>query len=149
MIFVVPPVTAVASWYGDAPGEHGGPIACSTGRLNANALGVAALRWTCGTRLTICTATSCVTASVVDHGPYVPGRDLDLTRRTVTALGLRLSTGLYRVRVTDTGGRVEMAVVRVTRRHARDGERTVFFEDYSGTIVYGRGLALDVREDAR
>lgn len=56
------------------------------------------------------------------------------------------SCGVIAIR---TRGRVEIAVVRATRRHARNGERTVFFEDYSGTIVYGRGLALDVREDAR
>ena len=99
-----PAVVVVASWYGDSPLEHQGSIACGTGRLNAYATGVAALRWPCGARLRLCAATRCTEATVVDRGPYVAGRGLDLLPRVVRALGLPLSRGLYRVSVVPTGG---------------------------------------------
>lgn len=94
----------VASWYGDA--EMGGPIACGTGNLNGWALGVASRTLPCGTVIRICTlgaAQKCIEAPVVDRGPYVTGRDLDMTFGTVRRLHLRLETGLYRLWYAKTG----------------------------------------------
>lgn len=92
----------VMSWYGDAPGEAGGPIACGTGKLNARALAVAMRRDSgvkCGQRIVLCADDTgrCVWVRVLDRGPYVAGRDIDALPRVVQLLGLSLSRGVYRV----------------------------------------------------
>lgn len=48
-----------------------------------------------GTRLLVC-ASSCVTVTVQDRGPYVEGRDLDLSRDAFAVLA-PLSAGVVRV----------------------------------------------------
>lgn len=65
-----------ASWYG--PGFYGHPMACG-GRLATSTIGVAHRWLRCGTRLTICYRLRCSAAVVVDRGPFVRGRELDLT----------------------------------------------------------------------
>lgn len=65
-----------ASWYG--PGLYGGRTACG-GRLTATVLGVANKTLPCGTRVTFRLHGRSVTARVIDRGPYVSGRDWDLT----------------------------------------------------------------------
>lgn len=65
-----------ASWYG--PGFIGGRTACG-GTLGAGTLGVANKTLPCGTRVTFHYRGHTVTARVVDRGPYVAGRDWDLT----------------------------------------------------------------------
>jgi len=54
----------------------------------------------CGTRVRVC-YTRCVTARVRDRGPYVAGRDFDLSLETADAAGVPY--GVYRVRVTVLG----------------------------------------------
>src|SRR5690242_16793733 len=67
---------SVASWYG--PGFIGGRTACGT-TLGAGTLGVANKTLPCGTRVTFHYGGHTVTARVVDRGPYVAGREWDLT----------------------------------------------------------------------
>ena len=66
----------LASWYG--PGFIGGRTACGT-TLSAGVLGVANKTLPCGSRVTLHYHGHTVTARVVDRGPYVAGRDWDLT----------------------------------------------------------------------
>ena len=67
---------AAASWYG--PGFIGGRTACG-GTLGAGTLGVANKTLPCGTHVTFHYHRHTVTARVVDRGPYVAGREWDLT----------------------------------------------------------------------
>ncbi|MGH2871146.1 MAG: septal ring lytic transglycosylase RlpA family protein [Solirubrobacteraceae bacterium] len=69
---------SVASWYYD-----GGATACG---FHAS-LGVANRTLPCGTRVTIRHGPHTVTAVVDDRGPYVWGRDWDLSETTAAALG--------------------------------------------------------------
>jgi rare lipoprotein A len=78
-----------ASWYG--PGFYGGRTACG-GRLGAGTLGVAHRSLPCGTRVTFRYRGRSVTVPVIDRGPFVGGREWDLTG--ATKLRLRFpSTG--------------------------------------------------------
>lgn len=67
---------AAASWYG--PGFIGGRTACGS-TLGAGTLGVANKTLPCGARVTFHYHGHTVTARVVDRGPYVAGREWDLT----------------------------------------------------------------------
>lgn len=81
---------AVASWYG--PGFYGGRLACG-GTLTPGTLGVASKTLPCGTKVTLKYHGRMVRVPVVDRGPYVPGREYDLTAATKAALGFG-STGV-------------------------------------------------------
>lgn len=65
-----------ASWYG--PGLYGGALACG-GRLKPSTVGVAHKTLPCGTRVTFRLGRRTVTAPVIDRGPFVSGREWDLT----------------------------------------------------------------------
>jgi rare lipoprotein A len=78
-----------ASWYG--PGFYGGRTACGW-RLGAGTLGVAHKSLPCGTRVTFRYRGRSVTVPVIDRGPYVGGRQWDLTGATKSRLGFP-STG--------------------------------------------------------
>lgn len=80
---------AVASWYG--PGLYGGHLACG-GTLSAGTLGVAHKSLPCGTKVTLHYKGRTVRVPVVDRGPYVGGREFDLTAATKARLGFG-STG--------------------------------------------------------
>jgi rare lipoprotein A (peptidoglycan hydrolase) len=67
---------SVASWYG--PGFIGGRTACG-GTLSAGTMGVANKTLPCGARVTFRYGGHTVRARVVDRGPYVAGREWDLT----------------------------------------------------------------------
>jgi rare lipoprotein A len=73
----------VVSWYG--PGFFGGPLACG-GSLGAGTMGVANKTLPCGTRVTLRYRGHTVRVRVIDRGPYVGGREYDLTSATRTAL---------------------------------------------------------------
>jgi rare lipoprotein A len=77
---------AVASWYG--PGFFGSHLACG-GRLTPGTLGVANKRLPCGTKVTLRYRGRSVRVPVVDRGPYVAGREYDLTSATKARLGFR------------------------------------------------------------
>jgi len=70
-----------ASWYGG-----GGSLACG-GWLTSSTLGVANKTLPCGTRVTLRYDGRTVRVPVVDRGPYVEGREYDLTEATKRALG--------------------------------------------------------------
>ncbi len=70
---------ASASYYG--PGLYGGALACG-GTLQPGTLGVANKTLPCGSKVTLRYRGRTVTVPVVDRGPYVAGRDFDLTAAT-------------------------------------------------------------------
>jgi rare lipoprotein A len=70
---------AAASYYG--PGLYGGALACG-GTLEPGTLGVAHMTLPCGTRVRLLYRGRAVTVRVIDRGPYVGGRDFDLTEAT-------------------------------------------------------------------
>lgn len=78
---------AGASWYGG-----GGTMACG-GTLTSSTLGVANKTLPCGTMVTLRYGARSVRVPVVDRGPYVEGREYDLTEATKAALGFG-DTGL-------------------------------------------------------
>jgi rare lipoprotein A (peptidoglycan hydrolase) len=69
------------SWYGG-----GGALACG-GRLSSGTMGVASRTLACGTLVTLRYSGRSVRVPVVDRGPFVPGREFDLTEATRQALG--------------------------------------------------------------
>jgi rare lipoprotein A (peptidoglycan hydrolase) len=75
-----------ASYYG--PGLYGGGLACG-GTLSPGTIGVAHKTLPCGTKVTFKVGSRLVTARVIDRGPYIGGRDWDLT----TALRNKLRFG--------------------------------------------------------
>ena len=81
--------TAYASYYG--PGLYGGALACG-GSLQPSTLGVAHKTLPCGSRVTLRYHGRNVRVRVIDRGPYVGGRDYDLTEATKNRLGFP-STG--------------------------------------------------------
>ncbi|MDQ1701586.1 MAG: rare lipoprotein [Frankiaceae bacterium] len=80
---------AFASWYG--PGLYGQKLGCG-GTLTPGTIGVAHKTLPCGTRLTLRYRGRTVRARVIDRGPYVGGREFDLTAATKQRLGFG-STG--------------------------------------------------------
>lgn len=65
----------------------GTPLACG-GRLEPGRLGVAHRTLPCGAHVTFRHGDRTVTVPVVDRGPYVPGRDFDLTPAAAERLGV-------------------------------------------------------------
>ena len=74
---------AAASWYG--PGLYGGHLGCG-GTLTPGRLGVANKSLPCGTKLTLRHGGHSVRVRVIDRGPYVAGREFDLTAATARRL---------------------------------------------------------------
>jgi rare lipoprotein A (peptidoglycan hydrolase) len=70
---------AAVSWYG--PGLYGNKLSCG-GRLTPGTLGVAHKTLPCGTRVTLRRGGRVIRVRVVDRGPYVGGREFDLTSAT-------------------------------------------------------------------
>jgi peptidoglycan lytic transglycosylase len=75
---------AYASWYG--PGLYGNPLGCG-GTLSAGQLGVAHKSLPCGTMVTFRHSGRSVRVPVIDRGPYVGGREFDLTAATANRIG--------------------------------------------------------------
>ncbi|MBS1861750.1 MAG: RlpA-like double-psi beta-barrel domain-containing protein [Actinobacteria bacterium] len=74
---------AGASYYG--PGLYGNGVACG-GTLEPGTLGVANKTLPCGTKVKLRYRGRQVTVPVIDRGPYVAGREYDLTEATKKAL---------------------------------------------------------------
>lgn len=72
---------AEASWYGG-----GGGLACG-GQLTSTTMGVANKTLPCGSLVTLRYGARAVRVRVIDRGPYVAGREFDLTEATKRALG--------------------------------------------------------------
>jgi hypothetical protein len=77
---------ANASWYG--PGLYGNRLGCG-GRLKPGRLGVAHKSLPCGSRVTLRHRGRSVRVRVIDRGPYVGGREYDLTEATARKLRFR------------------------------------------------------------
>ena len=75
---------AGASYYG--PGLYGNGVACG-GTLTPGTMGVANKTLPCGTKVKLRYHGRSVTVPVIDRGPYVAGRDYDLTEATKLRLG--------------------------------------------------------------
>lgn len=75
---------AGASYYG--PGLYGNGVACG-GTLMPGTMGVANKTLPCGTRVKLRYHGRSVTVPVIDRGPYVAGRDYDLTTAVKEKLG--------------------------------------------------------------
>ncbi len=75
---------AGASYYG--PGLYGNGVACG-GTLMPGTMGVANKTLPCGTMVKLRYHGRTVTVPVIDRGPYVAGRDYDLTEATKNRLG--------------------------------------------------------------
>ena len=75
---------AYASWYG--PGLYGNRTACGQ-TLGYSTLGVAHKSLPCGAKVTFKKGAREVTVRVIDRGPYVGGREYDLTAATARRLG--------------------------------------------------------------
>lgn len=73
-----------ASYYG--PGLYGNGVACG-GTLLPHTIGVAHKTLPCGTKVKLRYHGRTVTAPVIDRGPYVAGRDYDLTEAVKERLG--------------------------------------------------------------
>jgi rare lipoprotein A len=74
---------ANASWYG--PGLYGNHLGCG-GTLTTGRLGVANKSLPCGTKVTLRNHGRAVRVAVIDRGPYVAGREYDLTAATAQRL---------------------------------------------------------------
>ncbi|MCX6393279.1 MAG: septal ring lytic transglycosylase RlpA family protein, partial [Solirubrobacterales bacterium] len=72
---------AGASWYG----LYGDPVACG-GVLHRETVGVAHKTLPCGTKVTISYRGRTIVARVIDRGPYISGREFDLTGAAARAL---------------------------------------------------------------
>ncbi len=97
-------VWVTASWYG--PGFYGNRLPCwqwlqANGKpitLQADTWGVANKTLPCGTVLILTHGANTVTVPVVDRGPYIAGRDLDLSPAVKAALACTdLCTVLMRI----------------------------------------------------
>jgi rare lipoprotein A (peptidoglycan hydrolase) len=70
---------AYASWYG--PGLYGNRLACG-GTLKPSTLGVAHKRLPCGSKVRLRYGGRGIVVRVIDRGPFVAGREFDLTAAT-------------------------------------------------------------------
>jgi hypothetical protein len=73
----------LASWYG--PGFYGNRTACGQ-TYTPEIIGVAHKTLPCGTLITLTYGARTMTVPVIDRGPYVAGRTLDLSNATRLAL---------------------------------------------------------------
>lgn len=90
-------ITGTASWYG--PGFHGRRT--SSGSVyNQEDLSAASMLFPLGTQLMVTNLANGQSVEVLvnDHGPYVNGRDLDLSHRAADVLGI-IKPGVARVRM--------------------------------------------------
>lgn len=78
--------TASTYGYCGVPGEPCGGMACDGMKVRPGTWGVAHKTLPCGTILKVCVGKRCRRVRVRDRGPFVAGRDIDLTWRVGRAL---------------------------------------------------------------
>ncbi|MGK2931452.1 MAG: RlpA-like double-psi beta-barrel domain-containing protein [Solirubrobacterales bacterium] len=83
-----------ASWYG--PGLYGNGVACG-GTLRPSTVGVAHKTLPCGSTVLVGYRGRFLKTKVIDRGPYIAGRSLDLTYAGADALGF-IDAGVANVR---------------------------------------------------
>lgn len=77
---------ATASWYG--PGFFGRKTACGI-KLTRRTVGVAHKKLPCGTKVEIYHRNRTIVVPVIDRGPFIAGRQWDLTQAAAESVGLR------------------------------------------------------------
>ena len=95
MLPLLTTLSVITSWYG--PGFHG-RLTASGSRFNQQALTAAHKTLPFGTKLRVCFK-RCAVVRVNDRGPYIHGRELDLSKGAADAIGLT-GSGVGRVTVT-------------------------------------------------
>jgi rare lipoprotein A (peptidoglycan hydrolase) len=98
------------SYYGNGDNDecgknrpcHGSFTACGQ-VFNKNHITVANKTLPCGTPVRFCTSNKCVVAKVTDRGPFVKGRQFDLSLGAARYLGI-IEQGVARVKATVLGG---------------------------------------------
>ncbi|MEO6027680.1 MAG: septal ring lytic transglycosylase RlpA family protein [Candidatus Binatia bacterium] len=107
-----------ASWYG---AWHRGRPTASGARFDEHALTAAHPTLPLGTRATVTNLATGASIDVVvnDRGPYVYGRDIDLSRAAAQAIGvIRAGSAAVRIEVVVDGGTVRRADRRSPGRRA-------------------------------
>lgn len=110
------PVIGVASWYG--PGFDGRKT--SSGEIyNQNEMTAACTRFKLGTRVMVTNLDNgrSVEVRINDHGPFLKGRTIDLSKRAAQILGIT-RMGTARVRIIALGTPREMAEARKDMTYA-------------------------------
>jgi rare lipoprotein A len=95
MIPLLTTLSVISSWYG--PGFHG-RLTANGERYNQHALTAAHKTLPFGTRLRVCFQ-RCAIVRVTDRGPFIHGRELDLSKGAADAIGLT-GSGVGRIKVT-------------------------------------------------
>jgi len=95
MIPILTTLSVISSWYG--PGFDG-RLTANGERYNQHALTAAHKTLPFGTRLRVCFK-SCAIVRVTDRGPYIHGRELDLSKGAADVIGLT-GSGVGRIKVT-------------------------------------------------
>jgi len=95
MIPILTTLSVISSWYG--PGFDG-RFTASGERYNQNALTAAHKTLPFGTRLRVCFK-RCAVVRVTDRGPFIHGRDIDLSKGAADAIGLTRA-GVGKVQIT-------------------------------------------------
>ena len=95
MIPILTTLSVISSWYG--PGFHGN-LTANGERFNQQSLTAAHKTLPFGTQLKVCYK-RCAAVTVNDRGPFIPGRELDLSKGAADAIGLTRA-GVGRVQVT-------------------------------------------------
>jgi rare lipoprotein A len=95
MIPLLTTLSVISSWYG--PGFHG-RLTANGERYNQHALTAAHKTLPFGTRLRVCFQ-RCAIVRVTDRGPFIHGRELDLSKGAADAIGLT-DSGVGRIKVT-------------------------------------------------
>ena len=95
MLPVLTTLSVISSWYG--PGFDG-RLTASGSLYNQHGLTAAHKTLPFGTRLRVCFK-RCAVVTVNDRGPYIHGRELDLSKCAADAIGLTAS-GVGQVKVT-------------------------------------------------
>jgi rare lipoprotein A (peptidoglycan hydrolase) len=88
------PVGSYTALAGTSPKANGRRTACPGVVIGARTEGVAHPVLPCGVRVYITYGGKTVLTQVIDRGPYVPGRQFDLTARLALRLGL---TGVQKI----------------------------------------------------
>ena len=95
MLELLAVTTFVASWYGD---YFHGRTAADGSIYNMYASTAAHKTLPFGTKLKVCYDT-CEVVTITDRGPFIPGRDLDLSKGTATRIGMK-DVGVAPVTIT-------------------------------------------------
>ncbi|MGD0026113.1 MAG: septal ring lytic transglycosylase RlpA family protein [Xanthobacteraceae bacterium] len=78
-----PAQTEVASWYGAESGRH----TASGERFDPSAMTAAHKTLPFGTQVRVCRDNRCVVVRINDRGPFVRGRDIDLSKAAAGRIG--------------------------------------------------------------